>query len=227
MTGGPDAAALLRSIEAANLFVVALDDDRTIYRYHHLVHQVLRAELHATDPAREVALQLRAAEWLESAGDTRRAARHFLAARQADRALALLQERVITDFLHDPVVPAALDLSTVDPSLLAGAPDRLLALAVDLLLWGHWVRGGEYLDLLERTQPEIPPDSKWRPGSRPYKQAASRSSARWTEAVRQGLAARGIEQRTLLKDEWNIAGAHHSCCGLTPGWKTSRRSTLR
>ena len=66
VTGRWDAAALLRSIEAANLFIVALDDDRTIYRYHHLVHRVLRAELHASDPAREVALQLRAAEWLES-----------------------------------------------------------------------------------------------------------------------------------------------------------------
>ncbi len=62
--------------------------------------------------------------------------RHFLAAREAGRALALLHDRVITDFLHDPVVPAALDLSTVDPSRLAGAPDRLLALAADLLLWG-------------------------------------------------------------------------------------------
>ena len=49
VTGRQDAAALLRSIEAANLFLVALDDDRTIYRYHHLVHQVLRAELRATD----------------------------------------------------------------------------------------------------------------------------------------------------------------------------------
>ena len=29
VTGRQDAAALLRSIEAANLFVVALDDDRT------------------------------------------------------------------------------------------------------------------------------------------------------------------------------------------------------
>src|ERR1700685_3523552 len=95
-----------------------------------------------TRGAREAARQLRAAEWLESKADTRQAARHFLAARQADRALALLQDRVMTDFLHDPVVPAALDLSTVDPSLLAGAPDRLLALAVDLLLWGHWIRGG-------------------------------------------------------------------------------------
>src|SRR6266480_1336574 len=77
VTGRQDAAALLRGIEAASLFIVALDDDRTAYRYHHLVHQVLRAELHATDPAREVALQLRAAEWLESVGDTRRATRHW------------------------------------------------------------------------------------------------------------------------------------------------------
>ena len=40
VTGRQDAAALLRRIEAANLFIVALDDDRTRYRYHHLVHEV-------------------------------------------------------------------------------------------------------------------------------------------------------------------------------------------
>jgi ATP/maltotriose-dependent transcriptional regulator MalT len=40
---------------------------------------------------------LRAAEWFESTGETRRAAHHFLAARQADRALALLQDQVVTD----------------------------------------------------------------------------------------------------------------------------------
>ena len=203
ITGRPDAGALLRSIEAANLFIVALDDDRTSYRYHHLVHQVLRAELHASDRARELALQLRAAEWLESTGDTRRATRHFLAARQADRALALLQERVVTDFLHDPAAPAPLDLSTVDPSLLAGAPDRLLAVAADLLLWGDWARAGTYLDLLERTQPDIAPDSRL---------AARLAAARAVHcfftgdmhgAVRHALAAQGIEQRTLRADEWN------------------------
>ena len=103
VTGRQDAAALLRSIDAANLFLVALDDERTSFRYHHLVRQVLRAELRARDRAREQTLQLRAAEWFEATGDTRRAARHFLAAQQADRALALLQDRVVTDFLHDPV----------------------------------------------------------------------------------------------------------------------------
>ena len=54
----------------------------------------------------------------------------------------------------------------VDPLLLLDAPDRLLGLAADLLLSGDTARGGEYLDLLERAQPPIPPDSGWRPGPR-------------------------------------------------------------
>ena len=135
VTARQDAALLLRSIDTANLFMVALDDERTSFRYHHLVRQVLRAELRARDRGREQALQLRAAEWRASTGDMR-AARHFLAAQQVDRALALIQDRVVPDFLHDPALPPALDLSMVDPSLLAEAPGRLLALAADLLTCG-------------------------------------------------------------------------------------------
>jgi LuxR family maltose regulon positive regulatory protein len=205
VTGRKDAAALLRRIEAANLFLVPLDDDRTSYRYHHLVQRVLRAELHATDEQRELALQLRAAEWLESAGDTRRATRHYLAARQADRALAILQDRVVTDFLHDPAVPSALDLSAVDPTVLAGAPDRLLALAAELLFWGDWVRGGEYLDLLERTQPAIQQDSILAARFATLRSVRHGLTGDVHEAVRYALAARSIEERTLVQDEWNAA----------------------
>jgi LuxR family maltose regulon positive regulatory protein len=205
VSGRQDAAALLRSISAANLFLVALDDDRTSYRYHHLVQQVLRAELHATEEQRELALQLRAAEWLESTGDTRRATRHYLAAHQAERALAILQDRVLTDFYYDPAVPATLDLSTVDPSLLTGAPDRLLGLAADLLLWGNWVRGGEYLDLLERIQPAIPPDSRLAARLAAMRSLRYALTGEVHEAVRQALTARDIEERTLPGDEWNTA----------------------
>jgi LuxR family transcriptional regulator, maltose regulon positive regulatory protein len=160
VTGRPDAATLLHNIDTANLFLLALDDERASFRDHQLVRQVLRAELRARDRAREQALQLRAAESYESARDIRRAARHFLAAKQADRALTLLQDRVVPAFLGDPAFPPALDLSTVDPLLLAEAPDRLLGLATDLLLWGDPARGGQYLDVLERAQPPIPPDSR-------------------------------------------------------------------
>jgi LuxR family maltose regulon positive regulatory protein len=204
VTGRQDAAALLRRIEAANLFIVALDDDRTSYRYHHLVREVLRVQLRAMDRGRELALQLRVAEWLESTGDTRGATRYFLAAGQADRALGLLQERVVTDLWHDPAAPAALDLTRVDSSLLTGVPERLLALAADLLLWGDCVRGGEYLDLLERSQPAIPPDSRLASRLAVLRSLRCTLSGEATEAVRHALAARSIEERTLLGDEWGF-----------------------
>ncbi len=204
VTGRQDAAALLRSIEAANLFIVALDDDRTSYRYHHLVREVLRAQLRTTDRRRELTLQLRAAEWLESVGETRGATRYFLAAGQADRALGLLHERVAADLLNDPAAPAALDLSRVDPSLLTGVPEQLLGLAADLLLWGDWVRGGEYLDLLERSHPPIPPDSRLASRLAVLRSLRCTLRGEATEAVRYALAARGIEERTLLGDEWGF-----------------------
>ncbi len=42
VTARPDAAALLHGIDEAHLFLVALDDERASFRYHHLVRQVLR-----------------------------------------------------------------------------------------------------------------------------------------------------------------------------------------
>ncbi len=203
VTTRQDAATLLHSIDAANLFLVALDDERTSFRYHHLVRQVLRAELRARDRAREQALQLRAAEWYEGADDTRRAARHFLAARRPDRALDLIQDRVVVGFLHDPALPAALDLSTVDPSLLADAPDRLLGLAADLLLGGDPARGGKYLDLLERAQPSIPPESRLAARFAVMRSFHYGITGQLNEAVDQALAARAIQERTQLQDEWN------------------------
>ncbi|MGO9280516.1 MAG: hypothetical protein ACLP3Q_23810, partial [Streptosporangiaceae bacterium] len=205
VTGRRDAAALLRRIDAANLFLVALDDERTSFRYHHLVRQVLRAELRTRDPARQQALELRAAEWFAATGDSRRASRHFLAARQADRALALLEEQAVTEFLRDPALPPPLDLSVVDPALLADAPDRLLALAADLVLSGDLARGGEYVDLLERAQPPIEPES--RPAAR---LAALRSvrlglTGQIDQAVDAALAARAIQERISLTDEWVTA----------------------
>ena len=205
VTGRSDAAVLLRAADAANLFLVALDDDRTSFRYHPLVRQLLRAELRARDRDRDHTLQLRAARWFEAMGDTRRAARHFLTARQPGRALALLQDGIVTDFLQEPRLPAPLDLSIVDPALLADAPEQLLGLAADLLLSGETARGGEYLDLLERARPPVPPDSR-----QAARFAAMRSfrfavTGQLDKAVAEALMARDIQQETQLTDEWNTA----------------------
>jgi LuxR family maltose regulon positive regulatory protein len=203
VTDRQDAEALLHEIHAGNLFLVALDDEQTSFRYHHLVRKVLRAELRARDRTRETALQLRAAEWFEAVGDTRRAARHLLAAQQVDRALALVQDRVVPDFLRDPTLPAVLDLGRIVPSKLADAPERLLAIAADLLTWGDTGRGGEYLAQLERARPSIPPESRLAARFAAMRAFRYGLLGQLDEAVDEALAARAIQERTQLKDEWN------------------------
>jgi LuxR family maltose regulon positive regulatory protein len=202
VTGRPDAAMQLRVIDATHLFLVALDDERTTFRYHHLVRQVLRAELHARDRAREQALQQRAAEWFEAAGDIRRAAHHYLAAQQADRSLALLQDRVVSNFLHDPAMPAPLVLSVTDPAPLVETPERLLGLAADMLLAGDTAHGGEYLDLLEHAG-TVPPESGLAARLAAFQSFRYGVSGQLEEAVRKAEAARAIQERTQLSDEWN------------------------
>jgi len=152
----------------------------------------------------ELAFQLRVAEWFESTGDTRRATRHFLAAQQVDRALALLHDHVATDFLHNPA-PAALDLSLVDPAQLASAPDQLLALAAHLLLWGDVVLGGQYLDQLERAQPADAPESRLAARLAAMQSLRHALAGEVRDAERHALAARSIEERALPGDEWNAA----------------------
>jgi len=202
VTGRQDAAALLRGIDAAHLFLVALDDDRTSFRYHRLVRQVLRAELRDRDRVREQELQVRAAEWFEAAGDARRAAHHFLAAQQADRALALLQDRVVPDFLRVPAVPEPLVLSMADPSMLAETPERLLGLATHLLLSGDTARGGEYLDVLEQTG-KIPAGSELAARFAAFQAFRYGLAGQLETAVQKALAARAIQDRTQLPGDWN------------------------
>jgi LuxR family maltose regulon positive regulatory protein len=202
VTGRGDAATLLRALDAANLFVVALDEERASFRYHHLVRQMLRTELRTRDPARERALQLRAAEWFESADDARRAARHFLAARHADRALALLQDQVVADYIRDPALSPPPDLGMIDPALAAEAPDRLLALALDLGMSGDIKHSGEYLDLLERALTSVQPQPRLAARFTGTRAAYRMMTGRVHEAVGDAVAARAIIERAQISDDW-------------------------
>ncbi len=80
VTGGTGSAEILRQMEESNSFVVALDNRRHWYRYHHLFRDLLRHELLVTDPERAVEVHRRAAHWLHGAGDTSEAILHTIAA---------------------------------------------------------------------------------------------------------------------------------------------------
>jgi LuxR family maltose regulon positive regulatory protein len=84
---------LLQELEQRNLFLIALDDQRRWWRYHHLFGDVLLAQLRAGVSSAEVAaLHLRAARWYAGAGEADEAFHHARLAGDADLAAAALAQ---------------------------------------------------------------------------------------------------------------------------------------
>ena len=81
----------------------------------------------------------------------------------------------------------------------------MLALATDLLLSGDPGRGGAYLDLLERTQPSIPPESGLAVQYATMRAFHYAQTGYLDQAVASALAARSIQERNQLNDEWSTA----------------------
>jgi ATP/maltotriose-dependent transcriptional regulator MalT len=84
---------MLEQLEAANLFLIPLDEERRWYRYHHLFAEVLRARLLPMGPEPAAALHERAATWHETEGRIEEALTHALAGGQAERAARLREQQ--------------------------------------------------------------------------------------------------------------------------------------
>lgn len=91
VTGEPGSQQLLEDLERRNLFVVALDDRREWYRYHHLFADVLHRQSKARDPHATRSFHGRASVWYEEHASPAAAARHALAAEDFERASDLLE----------------------------------------------------------------------------------------------------------------------------------------
>ena len=158
---GQGAAKMLEFIYGAHMFVAIVDHEARIYRYHHLIREVLQTELHARDPAGEKGLHEAAARYLIEADQVGAAARHLLAAGQQAEAFSLLNEGVVRDVLTNPAVVSALDLGEVRPELFADTPEFLLPMAAELLWRGAFERGSRAVALARQSpvdpgrQPEL------------------------------------------------------------------------
>ncbi|MBV9596873.1 MAG: helix-turn-helix transcriptional regulator, partial [Chloroflexi bacterium] len=83
--------AMLETLDRANLFVVALDDRRQWYRYHHLFGDVLRAHLTDEQPDEVAELHRRASAWYERNAERSEAIRHALSAGDFAHAADLIE----------------------------------------------------------------------------------------------------------------------------------------
>ncbi|HEY5845932.1 MAG TPA: LuxR C-terminal-related transcriptional regulator [Nakamurella sp.] len=92
VTGGSGSAGMLERLERDNLFVVALDAERTWFRYHHLFADVLHARLLAELPGVVSSLHTSASEWYATHDLVPDAVRHALAGGDHARAAYLIEQ---------------------------------------------------------------------------------------------------------------------------------------
>jgi LuxR family maltose regulon positive regulatory protein len=90
MLGATGSAVMLASLERSNLLLVALDRRAEWYRYHHLLQDLLGAELRRREPEIVPRLHLGAAAWYEANGLPELAIDHAQAAGDADRVARLV-----------------------------------------------------------------------------------------------------------------------------------------
>jgi LuxR family transcriptional regulator, maltose regulon positive regulatory protein len=147
---------VLQDLEDANAFVVALDAERSWFRYHHLFAGLLQLELRHTEPGEVAALHELAAGWLAGHQFGVEAIRHAQAARDWGLAGRLLAD-------HRPGLHLDGQAATVH-ALLAGFPagartaDTELAVlaAADELAQGSLEAAERYLGRAERGLASVP-----------------------------------------------------------------------
>ena len=177
-----DSADVLEQLERDNLFVVALDHQRSWFRYHHLFREMLQAELSRRQPELVAALNRRAAAWCTANGRPEVAIEYAAAAGDTDELARLVGAHAFPYYRSGRVTTVERWLALFDdPELL----ERYPSVAV-FGVWIHALRG----------RPE--PSERWAlalEGARSEDPMPDGSPLEaWAAAVRALLCRDGVEQ---------------------------------
>jgi LuxR family maltose regulon positive regulatory protein len=162
LTGGSGSERIMWELEDAGAFVVALDAERSWFRYHHLFADLLALELRRTAPQDLPGLHTIAAEWLAEHGQPVEAIRHSQAAENWGLAARLLADNWF-GFALDGQLATARDLLSRFPAGKVASDPELAALAAgDQLKGGSAQEADRYLALAERLASSVPRDRRGR-----------------------------------------------------------------
>jgi LuxR family maltose regulon positive regulatory protein len=151
LTGRPDAAATLASLEQSHLFVVRHGGRHPWYALHPLLSLLLYDELRQRAPELASDTHRRAAEWYGENGMPADAIRHALAARWWDRAAATVRGQW-PQVLPGRYVRTLKGAATAPPQRALGDPWLVLAFAVERLDAGDLVAATTYLRLVDSME---------------------------------------------------------------------------
>ena len=132
-----DGQATLEQLDRANLFIVALDDERRWYRYHRLFADLLRKRLYQAYPKLVPTLHRRASEWHERNGYMAEAIEHALSADDFDRAAQLLEQVAQATLMRSEIVTFMNWVDKLPEELVRARPDLSVFHGWALLISGH------------------------------------------------------------------------------------------
>lgn len=131
------AQAQLEYLEQTNLLLVALDNQRQWYRYHHLFADFLRTRLQQTHPERVTALHQRAALWYEQHGMVVEALRHALAAPDFGRAARLIEQTARPMLMRSEAASVLCWLQALPPAVVCNRAELSVIYAWALAATGQ------------------------------------------------------------------------------------------
>ena len=152
VTGHAGGREMLSRLEQANLFLVALDQSREWYRYHHLFVELLRHQLGVKSGAEEVALlRQRASQWYDEHEFPEDAVHHALACLDWETAMRLIYAQS-GERLEQGERNTVIEWLQVIPDELLRTHTRLYSLYAMLLVEAGQLEPGEAaLNYLERA----------------------------------------------------------------------------
>ncbi len=225
VTEQKNSQAILEALEAANLFIVPLNNERRWYRYHHLFADLLRQRLHQNPPplssppmggkegGRVAELHIRASAWYEENGLELEALRHAAAANDFERAARLVEGDGNPLYHRGAVTPVLNWLESLPASLLETRPSLWVMYAEVLMTRGRIANAEEAYQAAEAALQDAKQDASTRDllGRIANGRASLAGLRRQPEAVI-ALARRSLE--LLRPENLAIRGAASLSLGL-------------
>jgi LuxR family maltose regulon positive regulatory protein len=177
----PDEVVTLETIEAAHLLLSRVDADGTLFRFHQLFAELLRAQLRARDPERLYAQHRRAAEHFGQSKQIERAIYHYWAAGDGDAAAALVNQNMLAVYLRTeeaPLVDVGLEVSQDE---LLPELSGVAGYSLTMLMNGRGAQVITFIDRVERVVATI--DNQTRAKLRAVKMGALTQVGDFTKAA--------------------------------------------
>ena len=148
--------AMLEALERANLFVIALDDERSWYRYHHLFAEVLRGHLQQADSSLMPVLHRRASAWYEQHELPIEAVRHALAIPDVELAARLIEPIALSVAFQGQIYTVLGWLKTLPEALIRAHPLLCISYAALLTFTNQLEAAGARVKEAEQGIQELP-----------------------------------------------------------------------